>query len=291
MSIRTLSSRLLANINGRIRWCYWACLLAIAVPLNVQASALPDSVVMANSHSWAPMSYLDEAGQPSGLLIDFWKLYSEHNNQNVEFLLLNWGESLEAVKTGAAHVHAGLLESPERRRFFVFSKPMFPLVTGLFVRKDFDGIDQLQNVLVAVIKQSYEAEYMDRTFKDLNMIYYDNNRNMIEAVIQGGADAFVADFPTGMYFINKLDAKDDLKFARFLYSKPIHAAVRLDQSAVIDVINDGIDNIPPKLVKRLIDKWQPVASGNSESRSTYLLWLSLVIGLSLILAYYFLVIR
>ncbi|POB69359.1 sensor domain-containing diguanylate cyclase, partial [Vibrio vulnificus] len=55
---------------------------------------------VANSKAWKPFSYLAEDGSPRGILIDLWKLYGEQNGVDIEFVLVDWNDSLTAVEEG-----------------------------------------------------------------------------------------------------------------------------------------------------------------------------------------------
>ena len=48
-------------------------------------------LILANSHSWAPLSFSEGGDDPDGLLVEFWELYSTYTGQVVEFKLRNWG--------------------------------------------------------------------------------------------------------------------------------------------------------------------------------------------------------
>ncbi|NMU25415.1 transporter substrate-binding domain-containing protein, partial [Vibrio parahaemolyticus] len=75
------------------------------------------SLIVANSKAWKPFSYLSPDGEPKGILIDFWKEYAANNQIDVQFLLLDWDASLQAVKEGKADFHGGLVYSPERAKY------------------------------------------------------------------------------------------------------------------------------------------------------------------------------
>ncbi|MCV5276009.1 transporter substrate-binding domain-containing protein, partial [Escherichia coli] len=80
-------------------------------------------------------------GEPKGILIDFWREYAERNHVRVEFLLLDWEESLRAVKEGRADVHAGLIYSEARDKYLDFGAVIMPIQTKLYVNKDMLAVD------------------------------------------------------------------------------------------------------------------------------------------------------
>lgn len=86
-----------------------------------------------NSKAWKPFSYLAEDGSPRGILIDLWKLYGEQNGVDIEFVLVDWNDSLTAVEEGKADVHAGMLWSEPRELRFDFAEPIMTINTQLYL--------------------------------------------------------------------------------------------------------------------------------------------------------------
>ena len=226
-------------------------LISIAKPDPRQTSSAP--LLLSNSHSWAPMSYMDE-GKAKGMLVDFWKLYEKYNGQPVAFRLVDWGASIEAVREGQAQVHAGLLKSPEREKFFLFSDPIFPLVTGLFVSIDKQKEGVAMEIPLGVVSKSYESEYLQNTYPNVDLIFFDNSRELVQAANDKVINAFVLDLPTGMHFIRGMKVESRLVFAQAVYSKPIHAAVALNNQALLDEVQKGIDRIPNELIRALAER-------------------------------------
>lgn len=69
---------------------------------SVVNAAEQEKLIIANSKAWKPYSYIDDQGKPSGILIDFWLAFGQVNNVDIEFKLMDWNDSLEAVKYGKA---------------------------------------------------------------------------------------------------------------------------------------------------------------------------------------------
>ncbi len=112
VSATSMIKRHLVAISALLFFC---CATATAAE-----SALPKRLVVVNSASWIPYSFLDEAGEPRGVLIDLWQLFAQKNNIEVEFRLLDWAKSIELVRNGEAHVHGGLIPTEAREEFLHF---------------------------------------------------------------------------------------------------------------------------------------------------------------------------
>ncbi len=236
-----------------------------------QVSSLP--LKLANSHSWAPMSYV-EAGVAKGMLVDFWRLYEHHNGQPVVFHLVDWGESIQAVRSGAAEVHAGLLKSPEREAFFLFTRPIFPLVTALFADLSQRDAAMAMKLPVGVVSKSYEAEYMGQKHRDVDLVFFDNSRELVQAAHEGLVQAFVIDLPTGTHFVREFGDEKRIGFVKAVYSKPIHAAVSINNPKLLTEIQAGIDRIPRDQIRAIAER-KPVNLSDNEKRFRELPWLAL----------------
>ncbi|MEN9585579.1 MAG: hypothetical protein RLZZ616_2585, partial [Pseudomonadota bacterium] len=76
------------------RVCSGCFLLLCLVWLPARASPAPKPLIVTNSKAWQPFSYLNEEGQPDGLLIDLWREYGRVTGRPVEFKLVDWQTSL-----------------------------------------------------------------------------------------------------------------------------------------------------------------------------------------------------
>ncbi|EMG6783868.1 sensor domain-containing diguanylate cyclase [Vibrio cholerae] len=176
--------------------------LMIAWPLlfgSMSEAVECQTLTIANSKAWKPYSYLDEQGQPSGILIDFWLAFGEANHVDIQFQLMDWNDSLEAVKLGKSYVQAGLIRSASRLAYLDFAEPLLTIDTQLYVHRTLlgDKLDTLlsgaMNVSLGVVKGGFEQEFMQREYPQLKLIEYANNELMMSAAKRRELDGFVAD--------------------------------------------------------------------------------------------------
>ncbi|MFU7506094.1 diguanylate cyclase domain-containing protein [Vibrio cholerae] len=176
--------------------------LMIAWPLlfgSMSEAVERQTLTIANSKAWKPYSYLDEQGQPSGILIDFWLAFGEANHVDIQFQLMDWNDSLEAVKLGKSDVQAGLIRSASRLAYLDFAEPLLTIDTQLYVHRTLlgDKLDTLlsgaMNVSLGVVKGGFEQEFMQREYPQLKLIEYANNELMMSAAKRRELDGFVAD--------------------------------------------------------------------------------------------------
>lgn len=132
-------------------------------------------LVVANSKAWKPYSFIDESGQPAGILVDFWKAYGDANGVDIEFQLVDWQESIDRVKNNQADIHAGLLWSESRADYLAFGRTLFAIDTQLYFHQSlqtFDANTFLQgnhNFSVGVVSGGYEADYIKTHFPNVEL--------------------------------------------------------------------------------------------------------------------------
>jgi diguanylate cyclase (GGDEF)-like protein len=214
-------------------------------------------LIVTNSHRWAPMAYLDEDGEPDGLLIDIWRAFSERTGIPVEFRLVNWSDSLDLIRERQADVHAGLFQSDKRDAYMDFSDDLLPLSTRLFVsaKLDVGGFKDLRNVLVGITRGGYEEEVVRQRHPYITLRQYENNHDLVEAAVAGEILAFVADYPVGMFFLHKLGDPEQFHVVETLYTRQLKVAVAEGDAELLARINAGLALIRQSDFDRITQKW------------------------------------
>jgi len=100
-----------------------------ASPAEVQ-----DALLIAITDNFQPFTFVNAEGEPAGLFVDIWKIWSAKTGQKIEFQATTWRESLENLKNGSADVHRGLSITPERKQWLIFSQPFYENSFYLFFR-------------------------------------------------------------------------------------------------------------------------------------------------------------
>lgn len=237
-------------------------------------------LVIAQDHSWAPFAFEDSHGRAQGLLVDLWQVLGEQMGREIRFELSDWNASLEAVRDGQADLHGGLLRSPEREAYLDFSLELMPLRAAMFVPAGSTALtmDELDGQRIRVTAGGFEEEHLRTRYPALSLQTYPNNQRLIEAAVKDEVQAFVADYPVGMYYLDQYTTPDRFRVLTVLYQKPLHAAVALQNTALLAEINQALASLPRETLNRVLHKWM-----RSEQVATLPAWLlpSLLAGLLL----------
>lgn len=223
-----------------------------------------DKLVIANSKAWKPFSFINHKGDPDGILVDYWQEYGRKNNVEIEFVLLDWQASLDAVRDGRADIHAGLLWSEQRDSYLDYSPEILSIDTQMYISQQLIGtnldvflLGEHQH-LVGVVAGGYEEEFTRRHFPNLNLKSFSNNQLMIEAAFSGELDAFVADLQVANFYLFSSDEPQRFVGVRHLYSGNLRAAVREGNVELQQEITRGINEFDNDEKQQIFNRWMYV---------------------------------
>jgi|GEM_PF-608785 len=263
-------------------------LLLVLMLLSQQASAVPDTnqspLKIANSKAWKPFSYLDENGQPQGMLIDYWREYSKITEQPVEFILTDWQKSLDLVRNGRADIHAGLLWSEARDKYLDYADSLSKLDSQLFYASTLLGTDPeeyLRSGQLGVVTGGFEESFAREHFPATDIITFANNEQMMLAAFSGNLKAFIADLQVANFYLYTSNNPAQFIPVRHLYSETIFPAVQQGNTALLKQINSGLAQISAADRERIRRKWMHV-----ETVYPDYLWQTATLLISLIIAVY-----
>ena len=117
----------------------WAAILAVMLPVLASVSVSyaeekDDALIISMDRAYAPLTFVNSFGRPSGLLVDLWRTWAEKTGRNIKFRVSSWSEALEALKNGDADIHSGLSFSREREKWIGFSTQIYETFTRVYHR-------------------------------------------------------------------------------------------------------------------------------------------------------------
>ncbi|WP_039849784.1 transporter substrate-binding domain-containing diguanylate cyclase [Grimontia indica] len=244
-----------------LRLCRFVCSVVVFVLGISQSVALAetdkDTIIVTNSHSWKPFAF-SENGIPKGLLVDYWKLFSEINNTPVEFALSDWNDSLIAMQEGGRKVHGGLLYSESRDEYLDYVLPLFEISTTLYVLNDSEELKTegvLPGMVVGVVRGGYEEEFLKTRYPLVSTMGFDNNAALIQAAREGKIKRMLVDTQVATYYLLQQDNPNRFVPIDRMYQKMLYAAVPAGNELLLQEVESGIKNIPPHEIDRIKQKW------------------------------------
>ena len=203
-----------------------------------------ESISIAVNHSSYPYHFKNEQGEPDGLIIDYWKMWSEKTNINVDFKIMDWSQTIEQVSSGNVDVHAGLATSVQRSRYFDFTEKFFDSNSYIFLRADLvniNNLNQLSPYAVGVVRNSAHVEVLNKLWPKLTLRQYDTRYELYHAALDGeimavaGVDQLSRQFERHSELINAFPAHKRIEY----YKNAYVGAVTKGNISLLSTINSG----------------------------------------------------
>ncbi len=136
-----------------------------------------------------PFTLVSPTGEPTGLMVEVWKLWGKKVGREVRFRMGDWPDTLEDIRQGRADVHFGLFQTPERDAWLEFGQALYPVNTSLILplSNKAGSVEQLGPATVAVLKGSAQESYLRVKYPALTLLPMQTLDEMLLATAQGKA--------------------------------------------------------------------------------------------------------
>jgi ABC-type amino acid transport substrate-binding protein len=208
----------------------------------------PERISVAYCADCVPFHFKDELGQPAGILIDIWRLWSEKTGIALDFRVAPWDETLARVGSGVVDVHAGLFFNKERDQFLDYGAALRKTDTHVFIHKSLPAISRLEELSayrIGVLAEDYVEGYLKKRLPKAIVIPYPDYASIMMALKDGTLRVFAADTPSGIYHLQHSGLVERFSFTKelLLYQNDWYAAAKEGNAALIKIINQGMSQI------------------------------------------------
>ena len=223
-------------------------LLCLFLVMPVSAQDTTKTYRIAINKTSYPYHFVNKQNNPDGMMVELWQLWAKKQGVKVEFVPLNWQQTLKQVQDGRVDIHAGLSQNSFRAEMFDFSSAFFRQSRHLFLHRSIAhirDITQLTPYAVGVVagsshEKSIKAKYPNltlRIFSDRHTLYNAALKN--EILIIAGVDKLSKNFSDYDLLNKKYPA-----FARISYQVSDYgAAVTKSKKPLLNFIQQGLDRI------------------------------------------------
>ena len=220
-----------------------------------------DTLVLSMDMGYAPMTFLNTDGEPAGMFIDFWRLWSEKTGRKIEFHIGNWEKSIDSLRSGSADVHSGLFFSEERAKWMGFSQPIYS-GSSYFFFPNFQVLDLtpegLEGRKLGAIKESYQEKYLRRNYPGQTVVPFPTRESMIRAALDGDIHALLAEYHATASTLTQMGLTGRLKTdGKVVFSKEFRAGVRKENTDLLAQIDTGFDAISNQELADIEIRWSP----------------------------------
>ncbi len=227
-------------------------------PAQSPESATKVVLTIAGSRNLPPFTMLNEKGEPAGIGVDIWKLWSQKSGISVRFILTDIAGSLLDLKEGRADFHAGLFVSSERSKWLQYSQPYLQTPAVLYYRATIDkklSLAEFANARIG-IRGPPPLDLLKPLFPQSELIGFESIEQMVKAVELGKLDAFVADRPSADLALLRLGLRGEFKtVVPALYQLTLQAAVPKGRKQLLQQIEQGLHAISRAEMREILVRW------------------------------------
>ncbi len=239
-----------------------ACVLTGSVCL-LYAQSDPKKIVVGTGNNFIPMAFVDDQGNPDGMLIDQWRLWSEKTGVEVEFRLMPWAEAIPALMAGEVDAVEGVSYTAERAIHLDMTHPHTRVDTHIFYHRNLGSIrsmSDLKGFPVGILKGSNVEEFVNTNHTDIRPILYENFDQMARAAKDNRICVCIGEDPTLSYFLTKAGCPGlFLKSRESIISSDIRVAVRKGDTRLLELIKRGLNQISDADRGSLRKKWSGIS--------------------------------
>jgi signal transduction histidine kinase len=234
-------------------------LLVCLLPFPLLAVS-PERISVAYSIDSIPFQYTDESGEPNGIIIDYWKLWSEKTGIAVDFTAATWNETLALVRDGKVDAHAGLFFNKERDRFLDYGAALTRTDTHVFYHNSIgipEDVSKLSAYRIGVLAKDFVEGYLQARVTPDAVVGFPDYSEIMARLRSGELKVFAADTPTGLFHLAQagLLAKFRYDQAAPLYQNDWFVASGEGNADMLELINQGMALISLDERKRIARRW------------------------------------
>ena len=227
-----------------------------------------DSLLVVFSSHYPPYMGVSPSGEPQGLLIDVWRLWSKQVGINVEFVARDMTEALNLIGDQIADVVLAYPDHAKTPEDTLFARPIYLSDVQVYVSeklKDDKGnkIHSLEQFtqkfsqhVIGIWKNSTYQEQLLAQYPQLNVRYFSSLSAMLFALEKGDIAGVV-----GLVdLVNAKLVQGNLQALFYRLASPIitlklSPIVHQKNNKLIDIINQGFDDLDINTLIKIEGRW------------------------------------
>ena len=224
--------------------------------LNPAQAKKAGTLVIAISRNYPPFTIIDGNGQPAGMLIDIWRLWSKKTGKKIEFRQSSWANTLNNLGSGDADIHSGLFRSTERDRWIDFSRPIYEIASSYFIRPGGNAPTDLDGKKVGVVAGAFQESYVRKNHPQAAIVALKDDEELVRALAAGKLDTFLSEDLPIEDMLGRLGMRGQIaKFGAPIFKNELYFGVRKGEAELRALIEKGLDEITPDDFAKIEQSW------------------------------------
>ena len=209
--------------------------------------------------NWPPFDFADKNDKHTGLSSEYIRIIEEQTGIKINVIPGVWLDILNQAKSGKIDGITAAVKTSEREEYLKFSDPFIevPLVIiSKSNREDIKKFNDIKDKIVAVNKGSYIHEYILHHKLDVYLALRSSNKECVEAVSYGKADAYIGNLSAYTSIVEK-GMITNLKVVGKMpgMSAPISIVITNDNVILKNIVNKVLGNVTDIQHRKFRKKW------------------------------------
>lgn len=207
-------------------------------------------------NDYPPYSSINQEGEVSGFLIDWWDLWSKETGIEVVFVSGNIDDCKVWLDNNEVDIIAGGFYSEDLSKQYDFGDQLLGTQALLCIKNSFNpvSIDSV-GFVVSHVKNGFSGNYIEENHPNLELNIFDTNSQLYNAVKNQQIDAFVYITPTSVLDLVDISIPKGYKQFETLYSNNLRPMVKKGNKKILADIMKGSERISNEDLLEVAKKW------------------------------------
>jgi len=215
---------------------------------------------VSGENSWDPYDFQNEQGEHTGLSHDLLETVAEIIGIKFEYHINDWAVALKKVRDKEFDLMPAVYSTEQRTQYLSFSDSYFQTKSYIFVKENRKSKipDDFSGLRLAIIRDVAQIDKIKRTYPNLEMIYYNNTAEIVDAVTNDEADLFFFDSYGLEGHKEKLTGYTSISPSQSRLGDPaksLRMAVRKEYAEFIPILNLALASIPQERKNGIYKQW------------------------------------
>ena len=193
-------------------------------------------------HDYYPYTSVNDQGEASGIIIDWWRLWSEKSGIDIEFIPAEIKNIGSLLVSGEVDIIAGIYFTDERAEQLDFSDPILRLRSVVFLRNELEASDSLK-ATITLLSNSIAEDKITENYPHFKINGVSSYSLIREEALFRQFDGFVYDIPSTFGKYKGIDTPKGYYEYVTLFSSRLRPAVLKGNKEVLKDVMSGLNNI------------------------------------------------
>lgn len=207
-------------------------------------------------NDYPPYSSVNEAGEITGFLIDWWELWGRQTGIDISFVPGSVDDCISKLNNNEVDIIAGAFYSEDLSKQYDFGDQILGTQAILCIRKELEPVhtDSI-NFPISLVKNGYAGNYLEENHPSLELNLLSTNSILYDAVKNQKIDAFVYITPNNVLNLVDITIPDGYKQFEILFTNNLRPMVKRGNEKVLEDIMKGSESISTEDLLEVARKW------------------------------------